>query len=308
MERKARAAGMQLSRSTANRIAERKQVPGTVACLTAFLVGCGLPERRHSLWVEAWMRAQQQADSIRLASKREVEDLQALVADSSDGEVSQGTAMRLLRKADLEAQEPYRGFNRPWTVACLQCAARFRVKLSDVLMGQVTCADCPKVNDRVREAWEDLLANRSGELSRRKLRALRAATVLRTRLQRNQLDISVFVGDHETATTLQSPTWHSVLEAALRRRLRRIFTLDVLLVYGYTTRQEIPSHQPPSAPTGTAHARSDSHGRRSTAEHQVLRQAVPKQEPLDAHAPSDTSDEGKAWGSSRPVAPTNSGI
>ncbi|MEU0029601.1 hypothetical protein [Streptomyces sp. NPDC006335] len=85
----------------------------------------------------------------------------------------------------------------------------------------------------MREAWAELLPNRSGLLSRQQVRALRAATELQPRMHRDHLDVPVFVADRTTLTTLQSPVWHPALEEALRRHLRRPFHLDVLLVHDY---------------------------------------------------------------------------
>ncbi|MGW7611904.1 hypothetical protein ACWGKW_32565, partial [Streptomyces sp. NPDC054766] len=154
--------------------------------------------------------------------------------------VSQETAVRMLRKAGFDALERYRRFDAPWTVECLECAATFRIRLSDVVLVRATCPDCPKLTEHVREAWAELLTNRSGLLSRQHLRALRAATVLRARLQRDHLDVPVFVADRTTLATLQSSAWHPALEDALRRHVRRPFYLDVLLVHDYDT---MPSHR-----------------------------------------------------------------
>lgn len=240
MQRRARAAGLELSRSTAYRISVRQQIPGSVACLEAFLVACGLPPRRRAVWLAAWLRATQHADGARLASLRETQQLEAVVADRPSGEVSQETAMRLLRKADFDALERYRGFDAPWTVECIRCAATLRVRLSDVVLQRTTCMECPEINRRVHKAWADLLANPDGALGRQEVRALRAATVLQARLQRSQLDVPVFVADKETGVVLQSSAWHPALEAALRRHIRRRFHLAVLLVYDYDT---MPSHR-----------------------------------------------------------------
>jgi transcriptional regulator with XRE-family HTH domain len=229
MQHRARAVGLELSRSTANRISTRRQRPGSVAFLQAFLVGCGLPEHRHAVWLEAWRRAQQNADTTHWAVKREVEQLETMVADSG-GVVTQETARRLLRKAGFDSRERYRSFEAPWAVVCLQCAATLRVRLSDVVMGRATCLDCPRLNECVREAWDDLLANRSGAISRQEVRALRASTLMGARLQHRQLDVSVFVADRQDQALLRSTTWHPTLEAVLRRRLRRPFTLDVLVL------------------------------------------------------------------------------
>ncbi|GAA2615671.1 hypothetical protein GCM10010304_81280 [Streptomyces roseoviolaceus] len=233
MEHRARAAGMELSRSTAARIAARRQRPGSVDSLEAFLVGCGLPPRGRAVWVEAWVRAQQHAENARHGGIRELRQLEAVVADKPSGEVSQATAVRLLRKAGFDVQERYRSFDTPWTVECLRCGATLRVRLSDVVLQRAACVDCPKVNEHVRKAWADLLANPSCSLSSQEVRALRAATVLQARLQQYQLDVPVFVADKKTGATLTSAAWHSALETALRRYIRRPFRLDVMLVYDY---------------------------------------------------------------------------
>ncbi|MEU0119429.1 helix-turn-helix transcriptional regulator [Streptomyces bobili] len=237
MQDRARKAGRELSRSTAYRIATRQQVPGSIPCVEAFLAGCGLPLRHRAVWLEAWLRAHEHARSVRLAGMHEAEQLEALVAGGAGNKVSQETAVRLLRKAGFQAPERYRDFDTPWTVECLQCAGIRRVRLSDVVLGQATCMDCPEINERVRDAWADVLTNRSGDLSRQEVQALHTATVLQARLQRNQLDVPVFLADRETGAILQSGTWHPALEAALRHRIRRPFHLDVLLVYDYDTKE-----------------------------------------------------------------------
>ncbi|MET7888635.1 hypothetical protein [Streptomyces avermitilis] len=189
--------------------------------------------------------------------------LEAVVADSAASKVSQETAVRLLRKAGFDALERYRGFDKPWTVECLQCAGTRRIRLSDVVLQQAACMECPELNERVGNAWADVLANRSGNLSNEEVHALRTATVLRARLQRNQLDIPLIV-DKEAGAVLRSRTWHPALEAALRHRIQRSFHLDVLLVHddgaGNSTRkhrlanaaadrqQERPSQKEPDTP------------------------------------------------------------
>ncbi|MFH8470785.1 helix-turn-helix domain-containing protein [Streptomyces sp. NPDC017991] len=233
MQRRARTAGMDLSRSSANRIATRRQVPGSMASLEAFLVGCGLAPRSQDLWVEAWVRAQQRADIERQGDVREMKNLEAVVAANPTGEVLQDTAARLLRKAGFDALERYRSFDTPWTVECLRCAATRRVRLSDVVLQRIECVDCPEVSKRVHKAWADLLENTSGTLSRPQLRALRDSTVRQPRLQRNRLDIPVFVKNKKTEELLQSDTWHPALHTALRRHIRRSFHLDVLIVSDY---------------------------------------------------------------------------
>ncbi|MFJ5259842.1 helix-turn-helix domain-containing protein [Streptomyces sp. NPDC088387] len=236
MEQRARSAGLGLSRSTACRISERRQTPASVTSMRAFLIGCGLPDRRHTVWLDAWQRAQQHTDSVHQTIRRDVEELQVEIAGNSKGEVSQERARRLLRKAEFDSLERYRGFEEPWTVECLRCGATLRVRLSDAVMGRATCADCPELNERVREAWGELLQNRSGVLSRREMLVLRAATLLDARLRRRQLDVPVLVADRTAATVLRSATWHRALDAVLRRRLRREFNLEVFLVADYDTR------------------------------------------------------------------------
>lgn len=297
MQRRARAAGSELSRSTANRIAERRQSPRTVTSLQAFLTGCGLPEHRHTVWLEAWVRAQQCDDDMRWAVKREVEQLEAVVADAPDGTVSQKTARRLLRKANFDAVERYRSFEAPWTVECLQCGATLRVRLADVVMGRAACLDCPSLNQRVREAWDDLLDNRSGEISREEVCALRSSTVLKARLQHHQMDVHVFVTDKQAGTVLGSTSWHPALEAALRRRLRRTFNLDVFLVLDYDTLYAHRADQRMRRLTaGGAASRPDRNRERGE---QSARRKPPEAVP---------EDTGTAWDSTYPLpTTTNSG-
>jgi hypothetical protein len=234
MERRARADGKELSRSTAFRVS-RGTAPASTDCLEAFLVACQVPPRDRTVWYEAWLRAQRQAASARQDADEELQQLESVVADTGRGKVSQETAVRMLRKAGFDALERYRRFDAPWTVQCLQCAATFRIRLSDVVLARATCPDCPNLTEHVREAWEELLTNPSGLLSRQLVRALRAATVLPARLQRDHLDVPVFVADRTTLRTLQSSAWHPALEDALRRHIRRPFYLDVLLVHDYDT-------------------------------------------------------------------------
>ncbi|MFJ9675253.1 helix-turn-helix domain-containing protein [Streptomyces sp. NPDC101221] len=236
MQYRARNAGKELSRSTAYRIS-RGATPTSTDCLEAFLVACEVPPRERTVWFDAWLRAQRQAVRAHQDAdgREEVRQIESVVADTGRGQVSQETAVRMLRKAGFNARERYRQFDAPWTVECMQCAATFRIRLSDVVLVRATCPDCPKLTEHVREAWAELLTNPSELLSRQVVRALRAATVLPARLQRDHLDVPVFVADRTTLRTLQSRTWHPALEDALRRHIRRSFILDVLLVHDYDT-------------------------------------------------------------------------
>ncbi|WP_143203928.1 hypothetical protein [Streptomyces sp. CB02400] len=189
------------------------------------------------MWFDAWLRVQRQAVRARQDAdgREDLKQIEAVVADTSRGQVSQETAVRMLRKAGFDAMERYRRFDAPWSVECLQCAATLRIRLSDVVLTRASCPDCPKLTEHVREAWAELLTNPSGLLSRQVMRALRAATVLPARLQRDHLDVPVFVADRTTLRTLQSSAWHAALEDVLRRHIRRPFYLDVLLVHDYDT-------------------------------------------------------------------------
>ncbi|RSN99943.1 hypothetical protein DMH26_17625 [Streptomyces sp. WAC 05379] len=231
MQHLARESGRELSRSTAQRIARRHQVPGSAACLEAYLIGCGVPPHSHDVWLEAWWRAQQHAARERVEHVREVDLLETVVADGPASRVTDDVALRLLRRAGFDALERYRGFHTPWTVACDRCAAARRVRLSDVVLGQATCLDCPELNDRVRKAWAKLLKNHDGALGRREAEALRATTLLRTRYQRGHLDLHVFVPDRLTGSMLQPSAWHAVLDRVLRHHVRRPFRLEVMLVH-----------------------------------------------------------------------------
>lgn len=230
MQNRARAVGLELSRSTAQRIARRRQVPGSAACLEAFLVGCEVPLRGRAVWLEAWSRAQQHADSQR-SRLREAVLLEEVVADGPAKQVTHEMAVRLLRKAGFDALERFRGFHAPWTVACDRCDATRRVRLSDVVVRQATCLECPELNDRVRKAWADLLEDRAGALGHQEAAALRASSLLQARQQRGHLDVHVFVPDQRTGNVLQAATWHTALEAVLRHHIRRPFRLDVMLVF-----------------------------------------------------------------------------
>ncbi|MFJ9662143.1 hypothetical protein ACIRPR_29755 [Streptomyces griseoflavus] len=135
MERRARDAGKELSRSTAYRIS-RGTAPASTDSLEAFLVACEVPLRERTVWFEAWLRAQRQAVRARQDGdeREDVKQIEAVVADTSRGQVSQETAVRMLRKAGFDAMERYRRFDAPWTVNCLQCAATLRIRLSDVVL------------------------------------------------------------------------------------------------------------------------------------------------------------------------------
>lgn len=237
MERRARDAGKELSRSTACRIS-RGAAPASTDSLEAFLVACQVPPRERTVWFEAWLRVQRQA--VRAREERDgsedLKQIEAVVADTRRGQVSQEAAVRMLRKAGFDAMERYRRFDAPWTVECLQCAATLRIRLSDVVLTRASCPDCPKLTEHVREAWAELLTNPSGRLSRQVVRALRAVTVLPARLQRDHLDVPVFVADRTTLRILQSSAWHDALKDVLRRHIRRRpFYLDVLLVHDFDT-------------------------------------------------------------------------
>ncbi|WP_419669734.1 helix-turn-helix domain-containing protein [Streptomyces prasinus] len=236
MERRARDAGKDLSRSTAFRIS-RGTAPASTDGLEAFLVACQVPPRERTVWFDAWLRAQRQVVRARQDAdgREDLKQIEAVVSDTSRGQVSQEAAVRMLRKAGFDAMERYRRFDAPWTVECLQCAATLRIRLSDVVLARASCPDCPMLTEHVREAWAELLTNPSGLLSRQLVRALRAVTVLPARLQRDHLGVPVFVADRATLRILQSSAWHAALEEVLRRHIRRPFYLDVLLVHDYDT-------------------------------------------------------------------------
>ncbi len=238
MENRAQAANLKLSRSTAYRICAHRQPPASPDSLEAFLVVCQVAPRQRPEWHEAWRRAQRHAslDDQRAARREEARQLEAVAADNFGGRVVQDTAVRLLRKAGFEAMERYRGFERPWTVECAQCAATFRLRLSDVLMGRAACMECPRVNGQVQEAWAELLASRPEALDRGCQRALRAARVLPARMQHGHLDVPVFVPDPDTARALQVSSWHLALDVVLQRHIRRPFLLNVMLVQDYSFR------------------------------------------------------------------------
>ncbi|MFF7489501.1 hypothetical protein ACFZBC_29000 [Streptomyces luteogriseus] len=73
-----------------------------------------------------------------------------MVADNDRGQVSQETAVRMLRKASFDTRERYRRFEAPWTVECMQCTATLRIRLSDVVLAQASCPECPKLTEHVR--------------------------------------------------------------------------------------------------------------------------------------------------------------
>ncbi|MFE2584799.1 helix-turn-helix domain-containing protein [Streptomyces sp. NPDC059378] len=286
MARRARAAGLELSRTSANRMATRRQVPGSRVSLEAFLVGCGLPPRARDVWLEAWVRAQLHADTEHQGDLREIEQIKAVVADGKRGDLLQGTAERLLRKAGFDPLERYRRFEAPWTVECLRCAGTFRVRLSDVVVFQnATCLDCSTVNERVEQAWSDLLDNTSNALSREEVRALRASSVRQVRWHRNRLDVPVFVPDPETESILRSEAWHPAFQTVLRSYIRRSFDLDVLIVSDTANAQEIKRR-----------ARQRARSRRLV--NTPLKEAYP---------PVHTASEEEPNGLYRQPAPTNSG-
>lgn len=245
MESRARATGRELSRSTAYRISTGQQPPASAECLEAFLVACEVPPRDRTAWLDAWRQAQWRAARQEAEQREEMRQLESVVAENIRGQVSQQTAVRMLRKAGFEAQERFRRFDAPWSVECLGCAATLRLRLSDIVLMRATCPDCPTLTERVREAWAELVTNRSGRLSRQHVRALRAASLLQPRLHRGHLDVPVFVADRPTLTTLQTGEWHPALEETLRRHVRRPFYLDVLLVpdNGASSRQSGLRHR-----------------------------------------------------------------
>ncbi|MFE2696968.1 helix-turn-helix domain-containing protein [Streptomyces mirabilis] len=284
---RARAAGLKLSRTSANRMATRRQVPGSRASLEAFLVGCGLPPRARDVWLEAWVRAQLHTDTEHQGDVRETKQIKAVIADGKKGDLLQGTAVRLLRKAGFDPLERYRSFEAPWTVECLRCAGTFRVRLSDVVVFQrATCVDCSTVNERVDQAWSDLLDNASGDLNREEVRALSVSSVRQVRLQRNRLDVPVFVPDGETESVLRSEAWHPAFQTVLRSYIRRSFELDVLIVSDTANAQEIKKR---------ARARQRARSRRLVST--SLKEAYP---------PLHTGEEANSL--NRQPAHTNSGV
>ncbi|MET8102210.1 helix-turn-helix domain-containing protein [Streptomyces sp. NPDC005236] len=314
MEKRAVSAGLELSRSTACRISTGRQHPTSVACLEAYLVGCGLPVQRRAVWLEAWLRTTQQAELARSAVLHEKQQLESLVANTPGGEVSQGAAVRLLRKADLDPMERYRGFDAPWTVECVRCGANFRIRLSDVILQRTGCADCPQISARVRDAWADLLDNSSDALSGEVVDALRECTVLQARLLRDLLNIPVYAANRDAAATLQVADWHPAFHAALRRHIQRRFHMDVLVIHGYDKEaSRIGMRQRRLAknagvlkatlempPAPAASEETSAAARQGTAAACLVQDAAAARPVRDPHLPS--------IGRRLPPAPTNSGV
>ncbi len=238
MERRARKSNLMLSRSTAQRICARRQVPGSAACLEAFLAGCGLRPQERGVWLEAWERLErQQMENANREHASELRMLETVVADAPSGRIGQDLACQLLRKAGFEALERYRGFQATWTVECHRCAAARRVRLCDVLFSEVVCFECSDVDERVRKGWAALLRG-DVLVGDQMLRTLKKCTLLRVRQRRRYLEVQVYVPDRETKIVLQSGEWHAAFVAALGRHIRRSVSLEVLLIHDYAREED----------------------------------------------------------------------
>ncbi|WP_371129952.1 helix-turn-helix domain-containing protein [Streptomyces sp. 2231.1] len=142
-----------LSTSALHRILSRATVPTSRNSLQAFLIGCDVPTHQRQRWERAAARARRHhRKKTELASQAMAQLEQQVVGDTGEDVSPPERANQLLRAANLDPTEPYRGFTATWTVRCLKCRGVQRVKLAAVAQGRAQCPICGERNTRT--SWE----------------------------------------------------------------------------------------------------------------------------------------------------------
>ncbi|NKQ27902.1 hypothetical protein [Streptomyces galbus] len=158
--------------------------------------------------------------------------------------------------------------------------------------------------------WDDLLRNRTGELTHEEVQALSSSTVFKARLQHHQLDLQLFVTDEKAGAVLSATAWHAALEAVLRRRIRRTFNLDVFLVLDYGARHTHPASQRQQSLSEDSGMAVQAQAPEKTGRVEQLAVHTPEQGERPARQTPESAQDGAktAWENTHPLpATTNSG-
>ncbi|MFF1405111.1 helix-turn-helix domain-containing protein [Streptomyces sp. NPDC058294] len=128
-----------LSRSTANRITNRRQLPTSEEQLRSYLLACEVQEHRMRVWLTAYQRVRTREREAALA-KRKAEEEEEKQWTGWEGH---GRAEQAMTALGLHPMEAFPGSSRvSWTVQCRQCGAVSRVRLAAALRGHSGCPVC----------------------------------------------------------------------------------------------------------------------------------------------------------------------
>ncbi|MFB6513092.1 helix-turn-helix domain-containing protein [Streptomyces virginiae] len=129
-----------LSRSAANRIVRRRQLPSDVRQLRSYLYACQVQERRFRVWIEAYHRVKAKEREAAMAKKTaEAEERRKWL-----GWASRKGAVDIMLEAGFIPAEPFPGSSTaPWTARCRNCGLVSRFRLSYVRQG-LGCRMCAR--------------------------------------------------------------------------------------------------------------------------------------------------------------------
>ncbi|MET9388613.1 helix-turn-helix transcriptional regulator [Streptomyces sp. NPDC002928] len=137
--RKAKNEYVFLSRSTANRITNRRQLPTSEKQLRSYLHARRVGESQIRVWLAAYQRVKTREREEALAKRQaeEEEEKQWM------GWKGRSRAEQAMTARGLDPLEAFPGSSAaPWPVRCRQCGVVLRVRLAAVIRGQGRCRIC----------------------------------------------------------------------------------------------------------------------------------------------------------------------
>ncbi|MGW6247904.1 helix-turn-helix domain-containing protein [Streptomyces roseolus] len=136
-----------LSRSTANRIYNRRQLPTSIEQLNSYLYACRVPEHQVQELVAAYLRVKTE-ESKEKAARKEAAKEERERWRGWEGQKRAEAAIRTVGLDPIEA--PPRSSNAPWSVRCRRCGQVSRVRLTRVVRDRAGCPLCSPKSGLVR--------------------------------------------------------------------------------------------------------------------------------------------------------------
>ncbi|WP_329625937.1 helix-turn-helix transcriptional regulator (plasmid) [Streptomyces sp. NBC_01255] len=137
-----------LSRSAANRIYNRRQLPSSIRQLCSYLHACHVPERQFRDWIAAYHRVKAKEHEEAVAKKRAAKEAR----EQWSGWAGRSRAEAVLRAAGLDPVErPPRSPGAPWSARCSRCGQVSRVRLTRVVQERAGCPLCGQDIGHVRD-------------------------------------------------------------------------------------------------------------------------------------------------------------
>ncbi|MFG3532680.1 helix-turn-helix domain-containing protein [Streptomyces sp. NPDC047917] len=131
---------MFLSRSTANRIIRRRQLPTSVEQLRSYLRACQVRERQVRIWIDAYRRVRLREQEEAKAKKEAEEEERKWWR----GQKGYRRAMSIVMAAGFQPVEPFPGSSTtPWAVRCKSCWRFSRVRLASIVSERHRCRCAP---------------------------------------------------------------------------------------------------------------------------------------------------------------------